>query len=168
MDNEILFTEKQKFTQWWFWLMLIALNAFGFYSVFKQVILGQPLGDNHGSNEGLLSVTGLMFLITIFYISHRLDTIIKKDGIYVRFFPFHFKSKYYAWDTLTKAFIREYAPIKEYGGWGLRLRPNGTAYNLSGNKGLQLEFKDAKNVLIGTNKPEELAAVLSKIGQLKP
>jgi hypothetical protein len=41
------------------------------------------------------------------------------------------------------------------------------AYNISGDKGLQLEFTDNKKLLIGTNKPEELNEVLSKIGQLK-
>ncbi|MDQ1088364.1 hypothetical protein [Siphonobacter sp. SORGH_AS_1065] len=59
--------------------------------------------------------------------------------------------------------------MTEYGGWGLRLGlfGKGIAFNVSGNKGLQLEFIDHKKLLIGTNKPEELTKVLSEIGQLK-
>ena len=70
---------------------------------------------------------------------------------------------------LTKSFVRQYSPLTEYGGWGLRLGlfGKGTAYNVSGNKGLQLEFTDKKKLLIGTNKPDELSETLNKIGQLK-
>lgn len=101
--------------------------------------------------------------------SYRLETIIKKNRIFVRFFPFHIKFKYYAWDTLTKSYVREYSALIEYGGWGLRygIFGNGTAFNISGNKGLQLEFLNNKKLLIGINKPEELTSVLTKIEQLK-
>ena len=99
----------------------------------------------------------------------RLDTKISKEGIYVRFFPFHLKYKHYAWDKLTKSYVRQYSPISEYGGWGLRLGlfGEGKAYNVSGDKGLQLEFIDNKKLLIGTNKPKELTETLNQIGQLK-
>lgn len=168
MNNETLFTEKQKFTQWWLWVILIGLNGIFIYAIFKQVIGGQPFGDKPSSNESILFLAGLFFLITIFFFSIRLNTIIKKNGIYLRLAPFHRQFKHYTWDSLAKLYVREYAPLREYGGWGIRFGRNGTAYNISGNKGLQLEFKDNKKILIGTNKPEELAEVLSKIGQLKP
>jgi hypothetical protein len=102
-------------------------------------------------------------------VNFRLDKVIKKDGIYVRFFPFHLRFKHYSWDKLTKSFVRQYSPIAEYGGWGLRfgLFGKGTAYNISGNKGLQLQFIDNKKLLIGTNKPDELTETLKIIGQLK-
>ncbi|MEO0075774.1 MAG: hypothetical protein ABIK31_06695 [candidate division WOR-3 bacterium] len=59
--------------------------------------------------------------------------------------------------------------MTEYGGWGLRLGlfGKGTAFSVSGNKGLQLEFTDNKKLLIGTNKLDELTETLKKIGQLK-
>jgi hypothetical protein len=71
---------------------------------------------------------------------------------------------------LTKSYVRQYSPIAEYGGWGLRLGlfGKGQAYNVSGDKGLQLEFTTGQRLLIGTNKPEELNTVLLSIGQLKP
>lgn len=169
MDNEILFTERQKFKQWWLWLILIGINALFLFGVFKQVNGGQQFGDKPMSDTGLLITTGLTILLTFLFINCRLDTIIKKDGIYVRFFPFHIKFKYYTWDTLTKSYVRQYSAITEYGGWGLRLGlfGKGTAYNVSGDKGIQLEFTNNKKLLIGTNKADELTAVLKKIGQIK-
>ena len=169
MDNEILFTERQRFKQLWLWLILLGINGLFLFGVFKQVINGQQFGDKPMSNTGLLIATGLTLLLTILFINFRLDTIIKKDGIYVRFFPLHLKFKHYSWDSLTKSFVRQYSAITEYGGWGLRLGlfGKGKAYNVSGDKGLQLEFANNKKLLIGTNKPDQLTETLNKIGQLK-
>lgn len=169
MNPKTLFTERQKFKQWWLWLILLGINGIFFFGVYKQVIGKEQFGDNPMSNTGLLFATGVTLLISLVIINCRLDTIIKEDGIYVRFFPFHFKFKYYGWESLTKTFVRTYSPIAEYGGWGLRLGlfGKGTAYNVSGNKGLQLEFSDGKKLLIGTNKPNEITATLTKIGLLR-
>lgn len=169
MNEEILFTERQRFKQWWLWLILLGVNGLFLFGVFKQVIGGQQFGDKPMSNKELLIVTGLTIVSTILFANFRLDTVIKKDGIYVRFFPFHLQFKNYRWEKLTKSFVRQYSPISEYGGWGLRfgLFGKGTAYNISGDKGLELEFTNNKKLLIGTNKPEELTETLKKIGQLK-
>ena len=169
MDDKILFSEQQKFKQWWLWLILFGINGLFLFGIFKQIIGGQQFGTKPMSNTGLIIVTGLTFLLTFLFRNFRLDTIIKKDGIYVRFFPFHRKFRHYAWDILTKSFVRQYSPITEYGGWGLRLGlfGKGTAFNISGDKGLQLEFANNKKLLIGTKKPSQLTETLKKIGQLK-
>ena len=169
MKEENLFTERQRFKQWWLWLILLGFNGLFLFGVFRQVIGEQQFGDKPMSNIGLLIATGLTIALTLLFINFRLDTTIKRDGIYVRFFPFHLKFKHYTWDSLTKSFVRQYSPLSEYGGWGLRLGlfGKGTAFNVSGDKGLELEFTDNKKLLIGTNKPEELTETLNKIGQLK-
>lgn len=169
MNNEILFTERQKFKQWWVWLILLGINGLFLFGLFKQIIDGEQFGDKPMSNVGLLIATGVTLLLTLLFLNLRLDTEIKNDGIYVRFFPFHLTFKHYNWDSLTKSFVRQYSPISEYGGWGLRLGlfGKGTAFNVSGDKGLQLEFSNHKKLLIGTNQPEELNETLSKIGQIK-
>jgi hypothetical protein len=169
MSNEILFSESQKFKKWWLLFMLLGLNGLFIFGVFKQVIGGEQFGDKPMSNVGLLIATGLTLMVTLLFLNFRLDTMIKNDGIYVRFFPFHLTFKHYNWDSLTKSFVRQYSPISEYGGWGWRLGlfGKGTAFNVSGNKGLQLEFNNHKKLLIGTNRPEELIETLSKIDQIK-
>lgn len=169
MSNEILFTERQRFKQWWIWLILLGVNAVFIFRIFRQIMGLQPIGQNTMSDTGLIVVTTVSILLTILFLNFRLDTLIKKDGIYVRFYPIHLKFNHYAWQSLTKSFIREYSPISEYGGWGLRygLFGKGKAYSVSGNKGLQLELTNNKKLLIGTNKPDELNKKLIIIGQLK-
>lgn len=168
MDNEILFTEKQKFNQWWLWLILIGADVLFLYKVVFIPVMDNPQSaEKLITNAGFLIPVILMLLATLLIVSSRLETQIRKDGIYVRFLPFHKSFKHYAWHTLSKAYVRQYSPIWEYGGWGLRFSGNGTAYNISGNKGLQLEFTNNKKLLIGTQKPDEITEVLNKIGQLK-
>lgn len=121
------------------------------------------------SDSQLITATFFTIILTLLFTSIRLETIIKNDGIYVRFFPLHLKFKHYSWERLTKSYIRQYSAISEYGGWGLRIGifGKGNAYNVSGDDGLQLEFIDNKKLLIGTNKPDDLTQILQKIGQLK-
>ena len=49
------------------------------------------------------------------------------------------------------------AIIAEYGGWGVRMRRGGMAYNVSGDRGVQLELMDGKRILIGSQRAGELA-----------
>ena len=138
MDNPILFSEIQRFKQWWLWIILIGVNGLFLYGVISQVFGGQQFGNKPMNDTGLIITTCVTLLLTLLFVNFRLDTLIKKDGIYVRFFPFHLKYKYFAWDKLTKSYVRQYSAITEYGGWGLRfgLFGKGNAYNVSGNQGL--------------------------------
>lgn len=167
-DNEILFTEKQYFRQWWLWVILLGVNGLFLYGAFTQVIGSEPFGDNPMSNLGIFFTCSLILLITILFVTLRLDTQVKKDGLYIRFFPFQLAFRFIDWAEIDKAYIRQYNPLMEYGGWGFRfgLMGKGTAFNVSGSVGLQLELKDGKKVLIGTNKPDELSIVLLQNGKL--
>ncbi len=168
MENRILFSEKQKFKQWWLWLILIGLNILLIFGVFIQVVGGNDFGTNPISDAALIMLTIFTLFMMVLLMSLQLVTQIKEDGIYVRFFPFHFKFKHYAWEDIKKSFVRKYSPLIEYGGWGLRfgIFGKGIAYNVSGNRGLQIELNDNRKVLIGTKKPDELKSVLEKMGKL--
>lgn len=117
MTNDILFSERQKFRQWWLWLILLGINAVFLFGAYKQIALGEPFGDKPMSNEALLLTVGLLLLITIFFLALRLDTTIKHDGIYVQFFPFHFTPRHYDWGRLTKLYMRKYSPLMEVGAY---------------------------------------------------
>ena len=115
-----------------------------------------------------------------------LTTYINEDGVYIRLFPFFMKNRFFSWDFISKAYIREYNPILEYGGRGIRhrrfrfnifrikgsgfeyirnIRNSDVAYRFFGNRGLQLELTDGNRVLIGTRRPDELEDVLRKLGK---
>ena len=119
MKKEILFSETQRFRQWWLWILLLGINALMLYGVYMQVINGQQFGDKPAGNTQLLIGSGISLLVTIFILSIRLDTLVKEDGIYVRFFPIQLSFRFFPWANLTECYVRKYNPIAEYGGWGL-------------------------------------------------
>lgn len=57
----------------------------------------------------------------------------------------------------------EYRPLRDFGGWGWRSGPKGTAYSASGNRAVRLEIEDRSPVYIGSARPDELAAVLRRL-----
>jgi hypothetical protein len=169
MSSEVLFSEKQRFHQWWLWLLLIGVNALILYGIIQQLIFGIPFGDKPASDAGLVLSFLIPLSVLVFFILLRLETYITKEGVYVRFLPFQKTYRHYSWASLSKSFVRKYSPILEYGGWGYRfgMSGKGSALNVSGNKGLQLVTIDGKKMLIGTRKPDEIMQVLRSLGQVK-
>lgn len=160
MESKVLFYERQRFRQWWVWtLLLISIFTNATYLVITFTDGFSP------NNTGLVIATSVILLIILLIFFSHLDTKIKTDGIHIRFSPFHLKWRHYPWSKLKKVYVRRYAPLTEYGGWGIRLGmaiKRGRAFNVSGNKGIQLIFKNDKKLLIGTQKPEKVKKMLSQ------
>jgi hypothetical protein len=168
MTTEKIFTERQHFRQIWLWALLIGINGLFIYGLVSQVFFGQTFGDNPMSNGQLIFATVGVFLLTLLFVFLRLDTAIQHDGIYYRYLPFQWKYKKITWDRISKVYVRQYNPLTEYGGWGLRigLFGKGQAFNVSGNKGLQLVYDNGKKFLLGTQKPDDIKNILQQLGRL--
>lgn len=91
-----------------------------------------------------------------------MTTKIFLNGISIRITPFHFKEKFFLFEDIEKIYAREYKPILDFGGWGIRYGVKGKAYNMSGNLGLQIIFKNGKHLLIGSQKPFEIETVIKR------
>lgn len=163
--NTSLFSEKQRFTQWWIFLILLFPAGSMAYGLYTQLMLHEQFGKQPMSNEMMLLVFFLSLLLPLSFFLFQLQTEIDKDSVRVRFFPFHLKWRTYSWTEISKAYTREYSPIGEFGGWGLRGWGNNRALNVSGKKGLQLEFKNGKKLLIGTQQIEKINAILTQLGK---
>jgi hypothetical protein len=161
----ILFSERQYFRQWWLWILLLTPAGLIFYGLYAQLVKGIPFGNNPTSDEMLMALAAFMLLMLVVFYFMGLQVEITHAGIRYRFFPF-FGSRFIAWEEIAEAEVRQYHPIREYGGWGLRYGSAGTAYNVSGNMGLQLVLhKKNKRILLGTQEPEELRLTLQKARQ---
>lgn len=162
------FTEKQKFNQAWLWMLIIftillTTVIFG-TGIYIQMIKGRSFGNNPMSDTGLIIVSSVImtFNIALLWLfgAGNLKTVIDDRGIRYRFFPFHLRFRHVGWNELESVEVITYKPIRDYGGWGIRNGKAGKAYNISGDKGLQLVFTNRKRLLIGTNKAEELKQFL--------
>ncbi len=162
------FYEEQQFRQPWVWLLLliitVGLAIMFVQGIYIQLYLGQPWGDRPMSDIALLTSATLSFLITagiaLLFYKLRLITIIDPEGIHIQFFPF--RRRNISFESITSCKARTYRPIREYGGWGIRFSRKGRAYNVSGNRGVQLELTESMPLLIGSQKSEQLAIVINK------
>lgn len=150
------FKEQQSFRQKWLWILLIGLTVLFVFAVVKSN-LEQPEQAIH---YFLISIPFLLLFLFVFL---RLDTKIDKNGIFYKWHPFSLKNKHIKWDEIDRIFVRKYAPLTEYGGWGVRYNFKGWAHNVSGNTGIQIILKSGKRILIGTQKPDKVEQVLEEL-----
>jgi hypothetical protein len=160
-----IFREVQRFRQWWLWLILIPGPGILSFNTYRQLMLGKQFGKNAPPNTMLFVLWLLIGIgVPVLFYAARLVTEVRADGIYARFIPFHRSFLRFPWNAIKKCEARTYRPIREYGGWGIRIGFSGRAYNVSGNRGLQLELHDGKRILIGSQRTEEfLDAVKARL-----
>jgi len=143
IDNEKIFYEIQQFRQKWIWTILLIVLFVLFLPIISGIV-SILLGV-------ILILTGFCF-IWLFY-SMKLITEIKGDSIHIKFSPF--TTQIIPFSEIIKYEIRQYRPIIEYGGWGIRFNRSGKAYTVSGNIGIQIQLSVGKGILIGTQQPNE-------------
>jgi len=76
--------------------------------------------------------------IAVLFLMLKLETQVRRDGLYVRFFPIHIRYRKFEREVLFEYFSTTYSPIREYGGWGIRFGVKGKTYNVSGNQRVEL------------------------------
>ena len=171
--SRIFFEEKQKFTSpaliismGVIYLGVTSVFLFGFY---RQFVLGLPFGSKPLSDAGLL-IAGLLSFVVLFVsawllFGSVLQVTITDKGVLCQFWPFFRKQRVISPQEISHWEVRTYKPIVEYGGWGVRWgnSKTGDAYNVHGNKGLQLVLKSGKRLLIGTQRPEAIAYAMKKM-----
>lgn len=161
MENKILFSEKQKFNQWWIWPFFVLTTGLFLYGCVQQLIYKIPFGDNSMSDTGLIFSTIAVLSVSALFFSFRLETNITEETIYVRFFPLQIKYRKYLWTEIKSAEVRKYNPLFDYGGFGIKGYKDNRALSISGKTGLQLVFKDGRKLLIGTQKAKQLIEMLA-------
>ncbi|AMR28704.1 hypothetical protein A0257_17415 [Hymenobacter psoromatis] len=104
------------------------------------------------------TLSGLMLWFT------KLHTQLATDGVRVRFAPMQSEWRFTPWAQVRQAYLRTYAPLREYGGWGMRtFEGESGAYTAWGHQGMQLILVSGEPLLIGTQQPEAIQRILSKL-----
>jgi hypothetical protein len=122
-----------------------------------------------------LAVTGIflavVFLLTYFlFRKMRLEVEINDQEIRIKFPPFKNKCMLIHPQEILSFKVRIYKPIKEFGGWGYRqqIKKNGAmAFNVSGNKGLELFLSSGKSLMIGTQRMDAIDFAMRKLMENK-
>jgi hypothetical protein len=144
------FKEEQKYTQFWFWSILLGLY-----------LLPVLIYINKGVEDSLWSVV-FISTILLFVLLIKRSTQIDASGIKMSFFPLLKKS--ITWNEIKSVQVIDYGFV---GGWGIRFYTDyGTVYNIRGRIGLWIELTNGKKFVIGTQKKEELKTVLNNLGKI--
>ncbi len=157
-----IFKEEQRFNQLWL-IILILVSVL----IPLGIILGTYIKDPSSfSNAELITIICTLILASSVIFFFKLSSRIDEKGIHYKFFPFHLSYKFIKWNAIDKAYVRTYHPLSEYGGWGIKSgapwnKSKGKAVNVSGDIGIQLELKNGKNLLIGTQKQEKAKRIIA-------
>ena len=102
---------------------------------------------------------GLIGGLWALMLAAKMTTQVDDDGITIR--TLFFINRRISYDEIVTAQSVVYKPLRDFGGWGYRIGPGGKAYNMSGNLGVQLVLTRERRVLIGSQKPDDLAAAIN-------
>jgi hypothetical protein len=106
----------------------------------------------------ILVIFGIIF--PVWFLLMKLEIEVTSAILRFRMFPLHLKWKEVPFGTIAGVMAVIYRPLREYGGWGIRFGRKGMAYNVSGDRGVQVTLKNGKSFLLGSRKAEELESVL--------
>lgn len=161
--NRLYFREVQRSRQWWVWAIVLAPILIFAYGLFKQLVLGEPWGNNPMSNKAIVGIIVALVLIAVWIYQMRLIIEVRDDGVLVHYYLL-WRRRTIPFRQIRRAYARIYNPIREYGGWGIRMEfdRRGWAYNVSGNEGVQLELDGDERLLIGSQRAEELARTIQE------
>ncbi len=156
-----IFTESQRFRQWWLWAIVIPGPVFLIWATIAEFF------KITSESEGIvtffvLAMFTLVFGIVLPILLFRagLQTQVYEDIVRVRFTPIHRNWQSFDFASITAAEAKTYRPIRDYGGWGIRYGGPGKAYNVSGNQGVLLNLADGTTLMIGSQRAPELAAAI--------
>jgi hypothetical protein len=162
-DPNILFYEIQRPRQIWIWGIVLAATGAAWVTFIQQFFIFERQGADMGADIFtifLLVIFGLAFPLFVAII--KLEITVRTNGITINFFPL-IRRKIKP-GSIKNVEARDYRPFREYGGWGIRYSPRyGKAYNMSGKHGVQLILTDGMPVLLGSQRADELAEVITGI-----
>lgn len=154
------FHEEQRFHQRRLWVLPAILPAGFLLLLIWQVVLGYPVGRQPLSNGNVIGWTIFLWLVYGRLITVKLVTEVGEDKLSISLRGL-WTLRRIRLATIGKAQAVVYNPVEDYGGYGIRSNRKGRAYIASGDRGVRLTLPSGAKVLIGSQRPDELARVLT-------
>lgn len=164
--NDILFSESQQFRAGLLWLGFSLIVVIASSTAVFALVRARVSFQRFSSAHLVLVLMGVLFGIgALILYTARLDTQVRRDGLYVRFSPFQRSFRRFEWKQVTGVRVEHVNPISDYGGYGIRSGAKGKAYLVSGDSCVMLTLQAGKPVCIGSQHPEELARTVAAARQ---
>lgn len=124
-----------------------------------QVILGHTWAKYAVSNANIVGWTVFLWLVYIRLLTVRLVTDVQNRELIIRLRGLWRKRRIPASD-IAEVEVAAFDPERDFGGYGIRPIRGGTAYLSSGGQGVRVRLKKGSMVVISSQRPERLAAIL--------
>jgi hypothetical protein len=107
----------------------------------------------------VLIVVGMPFVM--FYGGMRV--VVSRDDLSVRYGIPGIRVLHLKMSDISQAEIMSFAPLKDFGGYGIRFNGKMWAYYLRGSRGVRITAKNGEVRLIGSDHPERLLATIQAV-----
>lgn len=153
MSNEVvLFRERQWLARWVLIVVVVAGFILPLFAVLRSLSSGVPV------NYWFIGfLAAIQFIALGLFATMR--TTVTNEELRVTFGLLRLIGFSYSLDSIKSVERREYHPMKEYGGWGIKGTKRNRALSMQGTSGVQLivEMRDGdRRLLIGSQRAEEL------------
>ncbi len=152
----LLYTETQRFSQWWLWACL------GLADILLLSLVLRAFADQADPPTRGISLVALLFLaaLTLLALVLRMDTKVDTEGVASRWRPLQRRFRKILWTDITAAEVIRY----RFGRLGIHRSPRfGEVQRMGGSQGLLLTLANGRKLLLGTREPERLAALLDRV-----
>jgi hypothetical protein len=156
-----LYREEQRFRQWWVWVLVLGVAAVAWWGFVQQILVGRQFGDNPAPDWAVALIWVIFGLgLPLLFWSLVLIIEVMPEVVRIRLRPL--TTRVIPVTEVATVEVRKYRPMREYGGWGVKgWTQNKVAYNVSGTQGVDLTLADGRRVLLGSQRPDELATVIN-------
>ena len=117
------------------------------------------LRGHNAASRGIYFALGIVALLTLWFSLAKLVTEVRETALLIRFF-LHAPERTVAWHEIRRAEAVTYSTW--YGGWGVRWGPRGMAYTVMGNRGVRVELRNGKELVVGSQRAYELADAINE------
>lgn len=146
-----IYTETQKFRQWWLFLITFGILLLAVWGTIQQLVFGKSFGNNPAPDAFLVGFLIFSLILCYLLITTSLKTKIDSEHVSIKF---GLIKRQIPFIKIKSASIVDYGFV---GGWGYRMsKEYGTIYSVSGSKGLYLELKNGGKLVVGTQNVNEL------------
>jgi hypothetical protein len=153
----VLFHEVQPLRQRHTRIVLAVPPAALLFIAVRQIAFHSPWTHPTMSNADLIFLSILLVAVYVRLITVRLVTELRAAELFVGLRGL-WRMRRVPLTVIHSARAVRYDPVSDYHGYGVRSGTHGLGYIAYGNRGVEMELADGTHLLVGSQRPEELAA----------
>jgi hypothetical protein len=155
----VIYREEQLFGWWVYALLGVMMVLSGYF--LKLRLEGAEGTDGYLYSCGTIVGFALPAVLGIGLM--RMTTLVTASRIVVSFGFIPTYRRVFNAGIVDRIEVVTYRPWLDSKGWGIRTGPDGERIlNARGNRGVRVSFDDGGKILIGSQRPEELAAAIQQ------